>query len=521
LQDDYVKFLRFSQWKIQKTGYGVLGMITNHGFLDNPTFRGMRQSLMKTYDEIYILDLHGNSLKKERMPDGGKDENVFDIRQGVAISLFIKNKKPLGHKVFHKDLFGLREEKYRWLESNAFSKDDFVELKPEAPWHFFIPRHTEEIKHYLRWKSINEIFPINSTGIKTHRDHFVIEFDENTLRNRIVQFRNLSVPDEIIRQSYNLKDNRDWKLSEARKRMASDENWADSFQEIEYRLFDTRKICYSKILIDWPRLDVMKNILEKNIGLITCRQISSKAWQHSFISNKLVDDSTISNKTKERSYFYPLYIYPDKKSQETKPGVTMMMIFEPAEAYGKKANIEPHIFASLKKAYGADPAPEDILFYIYAVFYSNVFREKYAEFLKIDFPRVPFTSNYDLFLTFGKFGEQLADLHLLRSKTLEPPIAKFMGTGENDRIEKIKYSEDENCIYINDDKYFEGIESQVWNFHIGGYQVLQKYLKDRKGRLMDEAPRYCRIVTALSKTIQIQEKIDEIYPEVEKGLIEF
>lgn len=153
--------------------------------------------------------------------------------------------------------------------------------------------------------------------------------------------------------------------------------------------------------------------------------------------------------------------------------------------------------------------------------YSNIYRKTYAEFLKIDFPRVPFTADYDLFKKMGELGKQLVNLHLLKSPALDPPVAKYQGSGTNDRIDKITYKEDEQRIYINEDKYFEGVAPEVWNYHIGGYQVLQKYLKERKGRNMDDAPRYCRIITALSKTIEIQKQIDEIYPEIEIDLVQF
>jgi hypothetical protein len=188
LQDDYVKFLRFAQWKIQKAGFGIVGMITNHSYLDNPTFRGMRQSLMKTFNEIYILDLHGNSLKKETTPEGSKDENVFDIRQGVAIALFVKQKDKKGCKVFHADLYGFREVKYDWLNNN-FKANNYKPIQPESPYYFLVKRDTEKIKEYLTWKSINELFPINSVGIVTSRDEFVIDFDKNTLKNRIAQWK--------------------------------------------------------------------------------------------------------------------------------------------------------------------------------------------------------------------------------------------------------------------------------------------------------------------------------------------
>ena len=521
LQDDYVKFLRFAQWKIQKSGYGIVGMITNHGYLDNPTFRGMRQSLMKTFDEIYIIDLHGNSLKKEKTPEGTKDENVFDIRQGVAIALFVRNKKAKRSRVFHLNKYGLREEKFEWLNKNAFNENNYIVIEPTSPWYFFIPRHTKSIRHYLEWKSITEVLPINSSGITTHRDNFVIDFNENRLRNRILQFRNLSVPDEVIINAFKLKDSHDWKVSDARKRISKDANWNTYYRKILYRPFDIRSIYYNEKMIDRGRPEVMRHMLKENISLCFVRQFSGNIpYSHFLISEHMVDNRAFFS-SKGNIQQAPLYIYPDRQKQNARTGTTMMMVFEHQAPYGRKPNIAAVVFEMLKKTYSKRPFPEDILFYIYGVFYSNIYRQTYAEFLKIDFPRVPFTDNYDLFKKMGKFGKELADLHLLKSRALDPPIAKYQGKSKNDHIEKISYREDERRIYINKDKYFEGIAPEVWNYHIGGYKVLHKYLKDRKGRNMDDAPRYCRIVTALSKTIEIQKKIDEIYPEIENNLIEF
>ena len=512
LQDDYVKFLRFAQWKIQTSGYGIVGMITNHSYLDNPTFRGMRQSLIKTFDEIYILDLHGNSLKKEKCPDGSKDENVFDIRQGVAIALFVRNKEAKKPKVFHLDKYGLREEKYEWLDKNEFNENKYHEIQPDSPWHFFIPRNTKKIKYYLEWKSITEVFPVNSAGVKTHRDNFVINFDENVLKSKILQFRNLSVNDEILLEAFNLKNTSSWNIKEARERISSDDNWDKCFKDITYRPFDVRRIYYSDSLIDRPRRELMRHMLEENNCLVIGRQGQvvglEHLWNLIFISENIIDTNIYY---RGGGLLLPLYIYPDKNKKD---------LFNQHQSK-KQPNIPPSLFERLSAIYGHKPTPEEIFYYIYGVFYSNIYRETYAEFLKIDFPRVPFTADYNLFKKMGELGKELADLHLLKSPVLSPPVAKYQGSADNDRVEKITYKEDEQRIYINKDKYFEGIVLDVWNYHIGGYQVLNKYLKDRKGRIMDDAPHYCRIVTALNKTINIQKKIDEIYPEVEKELIDF
>jgi predicted helicase len=525
LQDDYVKFLRFAQWKIQKSGYGIVGMITNHGYLDNPTFRGMRQSLMKTFDEIYILDLHGNSLKKETTPEGGKDENVFDIQQGVAIALFVRNKKQKESQVFHMDLFGLRENKYDWLGKNEFLKDNYMQIKPHSPYYFLVKRNTLNIQHYLGWKKINDIFPVNNVGIVTSRDHFVISFNKNELKNKILQFKNLSQPDEIIAQAFNLKDKSTWKIKDARKNVTNVNDIDTNIKEILYRPFDKRYIFYHQAMIERMRHEVMRHMLKENIAIITARSNKSSEMDHFFITDSMMETKCGERTT--QSAMFPLYTYPDKEKSD-------LFNYTKTE---KEANIPNFLFDKLSSCYGQKHAPEEILYYIYGVFYSNIYRETYAEFLKIDFPRVPFTADYDLFKKMGELGKELADLHLLKSPALDPPIAKYQGGGDNDRIEKIAYKEDEQRIYINKNKYFEGIAPEVWNYHIGkyfegiapevwnyhigGYQVLRKYLKDRKGRIMNDAPRYCRIITALSKTIEIQEKIDEIYPEVEKELVNF
>jgi len=511
LQDDYVKFLRFAQWKIQKSGFGIVGMITNHGYLDNPTFRGMRQSLMKTFDEIYIIDLHGNSLKRETTPNGGKDENVFDIRQGVAIALFVKNKEKKESLIYHADLYGLRQEKYDWLDKNEFLKENYLPVKPQTPYYFFRKHDTETIKKYLVWKKINEIFPLNGVGMTTARDNFVIDFDRFKLENRIRLFKNSKFDDEDLHNFFQINKKKGWNIRKAWEMLQSisDIELKKYILTIAYRPFCYRYIFWHDSVVWRTVRRVMYHMLKKNIGIMICRQISSNNWTHSLISENLIDNSLISNRTKERTYIFPLYLYPDEKKKD---------LFNYAQSE-KAPNIMPLIFEKLNECYGRKPTPEEILYYIYGVFYSNIYRETYAEFLKIDFPRVPFTSDYDLFMKMEKLGKELAALHLLKSSELDLPIAKYQGSGDNDRIEKVTYKEDEQRIYINKEKYFEGITPEVWNYHIGGYQVLHKYLKDRKDRMMDDAPRYCRIVTALYKTIEIQKQIDNIYPEIEKNLV--
>jgi type I restriction-modification system DNA methylase subunit len=509
LQDDYVKFLRFAQWKIHKAGKGIVGMITNHSYLDNPTFRGMRQSLMNTFNEIYILDLHGNSLKKETTPSGGKDENVFDIRQGTAIALFVKQEQKSGCKVFHLDLFGLRDDKYRWLEKNDFCQELYEKIHPQSPYYFFIKRDTENIQNYLKWHKITDIFPVNSVGIVTARDKLTIQWSENDVLKTIMHFSSLEP--KMARIAYNLgKDVRDWKVNFAQKDLVDSELDRNKVVPILYRPFDTRYTYYtgkSRGFLCMPRPEVMQHMLEReNIGLITTRQMDKSGIEPVFISDKIIDSHSITSAV-SISYFFPLYLHPPLDKHD---------LFV-AEGETKKVNIAFGVLADLKRKYKKQPEPEEILYYIYAVLYSNIFREKYAEFLKIDFPRVPFVKSYDLFEKAADLGKKLAQLHLLKSSELNYPISKFKGEGDDFVISKPVYKSEEERIYINREKYFDNVTEEVWNYHIGGYQVLAKYLKSRKGRKMEEVRHFCKVITALQKTIELQNEIDVVFLEMEKS----
>jgi len=556
LQDDYVKFIRFAQWKIEQAGEGVLGFITNHSYLDNPTFRGMRQSLMNTFNGIYILNLHGNSLKKEKCPDGSKDENVFDIQQGVAIALFVKKQeekddplpsmfrpspqkslfaeeipeeKPKRHKcnVFHAEVWGLRKYKYDWLLQNDLKTTKWQKLSPKSAFYLFIPREEKLLKGYEKYPKITNIFPINSVGIVTSRDDFVIDFDKEALKRRIRMFRDEKMPDEIIRQTFNLVDKSNWKLKVARENVRKDDNWESSIKKILYRPFDDRWVFYHDAVIERSRREVMHNMLTgENIALITSRLTKGEVFRHAQVTRNIVEVICMSPKTSNNGFVFPLYLYPltDKKavgnSKKRSFGSTMML-FEPKADYEvKKPNLSPSIVKQLIKAYKKAPSPEQIFFYIYAIFYSNIYRAKYAEFQKIDFPRIPFTKDYKLFCKISEYGNKLVDLHLLKSSGLDSSVVRLKGKGEN-RVEKIKYEQDK--VFINKIQYFEGIVPQIWGYQIGGYQVCGKWLKDRKGRKLslDDIKHYCRVATCLQKTIEIQKEIDKIYSEIEKETIEF
>lgn len=477
LQDDYVKFIRFSQWKIDQAGEGVLGFITNHSYLDNPTFRGMRQSLMNSFDEIYILDLHGNSLKKEKAPDGSKDENVFDIQQGIAIAFFIKYKDGKKKQVYHQEIYGLREAKYDWLDKHSIRNVKWKKVAPHSEFYFFIPTDDKLANHYYSFNKITEIFPINSVGIVTARDNFVIDFDKPTLERRIRDFINPKIDDEILKRSYGLSENQSWKIKDQREKLKKDLDWKDSLTKILYRPFDERWILYHDEMIERTRREVMDNLLNKeNIALITSRMTKGEVFKHVQISNKIIEVICMSPKTSNNGFVFPLYIYLKMKEKRGKPHIQMMM-FEPEVEYqARQPNIKSELIEELKKNFKKGVTPEEIFYYIYAVLYSNRYRTKYVAFLKIDFPRIPFTKNYKLFIQLGKLGKQLADLHLLKSKDLDKTISKFPIDGSN-KVEKPKY--EDTKVWINKEQFFDGIKEEVWKYQIGGYQVCEKWLKDR------------------------------------------
>lgn len=503
LHDDYVKFIRFAEWKINQADKGVIGYITNHNYLDNYTFRGMRQHLIKSFDEVYVLDLHGNSLRKEKCPDGSKDENVFDIRQGVAISFFIKNgaSKDRHCRVSHSEIWGLRKKKYEWLDSGELTTTEWREIHPHSPFYFFVPRKEKYKKLYAKYWKVTDIFPINSVGIVTSRDNFVTDFDKNALMGRIRMFRDLSLSDETIRKEFKLRDTSTFELRKSRETLSHDRDWEKHLTKVLYRPFDVRYIYYASAVVERPLYKTMRHMMQSNVGLLAMRQVSlDEAYTHFFVSEHIVDNRAFLS-SKGIGQLFPLFQYENSE---------------------RTPNIQSTLTKKLKENYHKEVEALEILHYMYAIFYSNTYRTKYTEFLNIDFARVPFTANYELFIKMAKLGKKLMDLHLLKSELLGVITAKFQGKGDN-IVEKPVYDEEGNRVYINKTQCFEEVEKDVWEYQIGGYQVLSKWLKYRKKRKLSlrDIKHYCRVVTALKNTIEIQEEIDKLYPDVEKDITEF
>ncbi|MBI2423131.1 MAG: DNA methyltransferase [Candidatus Hydrogenedentes bacterium] len=538
LNDDYVKFIRFAQWRIEQTGYGILAFITNHGYLDNPTFRGMRRSILRTFDDIYIVDLHGNSKRKETAPDGSKDENVFDIQQGVAIGIFVK--RPDGSSsqiasVRHADMWGVREAwdhspdgsrtlcggKYAALYSSDTETLEWTNVTPLSPTYLFVPQDNPRLLEYEAGWSIVSAMPVNSVGIATARDRLAIHMTPDEVWKTVSEF--VTMPVETAREHYGLgADVQDWKVHLAQEDVLSSGPGKKYLSPILYRPFDRRWTYYtaqSRGFLCRPRPQVMRHMQSTgNLGLATTRSIEiGRGWEHVFCTRDIVEHHTVS--LKEVNYLFPLYLYP-KNGAEVED-LEEYAVREEAEQYGitRKPNLSPEFLddlskqtklafvldgtGDLKKTFG----PEDVFHYIYAVLHSPGYRERYAEFLKRDFARVPLTSDRALFRTLCELGARLVKLHLLDDVPSGP--ASYPVTGGN-TVEKPRYVDDLQRVYINDTQYFDHLPRNVWDFHVGGYRVCEKWLKDRKGRSLGfgEREHYLKAVSALGETIQCMRRID-------------
>ncbi|MDR1841777.1 MAG: N-6 DNA methylase [Holophagales bacterium] len=524
INDDYVKFIRLGQYFVDKNKSGIVAFITNHGFLDNPTFRGMRYSLLSSFDKIYIIDLHGNAKKKETAPDGGPDENVFNIQQGVSINIFVKT----GQKhngaladVYHYDLWGAREEKYDYLHSHdvygthkkqGFSEVLFKTLNPKAPEYFFVPKDYRGKAKYDKGFSVADLFPINSMGIATARDEFTIYESAKMLNSVIKDF--LSITDEEAREKYNLgKDARDWSVAGARSDLLSGKH---NIVPITYRPFDIRYTCYSGVTKGFhcmPRSDVMRHLVNVNNLALCLIRINRDDLCTVFVVHQIVDKTIIS--AKDNASIFPLYLYPDQDNkQETlpKPNLNMDMVEKIAKGLGLRFNMENDLFA---RGGRNKFTPIDLFDYIYAVLHSIEYREKYKEFLKIDFPRIPYPTDAHEFRRLAKLGAELRSLHLMEHPALDKPIAKYPLEGSN-IVEKPRYETEDaglaGRVWINDYQYFDKVPLAAWEYYIGGYQPAKKWLKDRQCRALtyDDIEHYQRIITALKRTCDIQQDIGAV-----------
>jgi len=538
INDDYVKFIRLSHKYIMQTGFGIVSFITNHSWLDNPTFRGMRASLMKDFDEIHVIDLHGNAKKKESTPktliNQGQDKNVFDIAQGVAIlslqrgiqsqSATSKDKKSQANEqakkqesqkacISHADVWGSREYKYSWLNHNDLPSTGFKQVFPALPHLLFIPRNESLAQGYEQWWKVTDVMPFNSVGIVTARDSLTIQFTQKELKQTIRNFSSLTA--EEAREHFHLgKDSRDWRVEWAQNDLNEVGLSEDFIKSINYRPFDQRKTFYTgttKGFHCMPRGEVMGSLLSNktNYFLGICRQVKSGNWSHALIGNGLVESCYISNRTSEISTILPLW--------GIKNGKTFL-------------NLNPRFLAELSSALNvpSDPAhcglpqsvtAEDVLAYFYAVLHAPSYRQHYAEFLKSDFPRIPIRTSEkllfaDLWHSLVPPGRALINLHLMQSR-FTSKHADFPICGNN-TVTRISFElpdgEFFGRVWINSSQYFNHVPLSTWKYVIGAYQICEKWLKDRRGRLLtkDDLLHYQKIVIALSETIKLTGEIETI-----------
>jgi len=483
INDDYVKFIRFAEAMVEKNGEGVVAMITAHGYIDNPTFRGMRWHLRQTFDKIYILDLHGNSNKKETAPDGSEDKNVFDIKTGVSVIFGVKTsgakKKELA-TVFKADLYGKREAKFAALDEATLLNDiEWHKLPKENNVWILQGKEKEE---YDKGFLVNELFPINTVGMVTSRDEFVIASEKNLLEDRLKDFLNLS-PSEA-KNKYHLKENKKWRIVNAQKSDYCQSN----IIPFSYRPFDNQYVYYHDDFIERTRKKVMQHLLDgNNIALMFRRAVHKDTYGLTFVVDRVVRADNYGDFS-SLPQFAPLYLI--------------------AEDGDKVPNLDTDIVAAIQAVAG-ETTPEDILDYIYAFLHAPSYREKYAELLKSDFPRVPYPNDKETFWKLVPLGTRLRELHLLTHPDIRQAITTFPEAGD-DTVSKLAYKD--GRVYINEDQYWDGVPEAVWNFYVGGYQPAQKYLKDRKDKKLtsDEFANYERMIVSLNETIKVMTEIDEV-----------
>ena len=518
LQGDYVKFVRWAQWRIDKNGEGVIGYIVNNGFLSGIIFRGMRQSLMNSFNTIYCFNLHGSSRIGEIIPDGETDENVFDIQQGTAILLCVKEHDNVAPaKIYYADLWGSRAEKYATLSHTDIQSTTWTELTPDSPFYHFVPRHNQHIEEYEAGWELTDIFQASSIGIITARDRLTIHGTPEAVRTTVTDFASLS--ESEARQQYSLpRDSSDWQIRLAQEDLRNHPDAEQHIVPIHYRPFDTRYTYYtgqSRGFHCRPRPAIMSHLLMgENLALCTHRIIRSAiTWQHIFVTNRITDGNCVSN-TDGPTHVFPLYLYPSPE--------------ELAFSTERSLNFKPAFLTALSEALGLPQvapfnlpegiSPEEVLAYIYAILYSPKYRERYYDFLKYGFPRIPLPQDIEHFRTLAALGQRLIDSHLLKdispadvapTGTRVPAVHRFEGEGDG-IVAQVQYSD--GRVWINPTQYFTDVPLAVWEYEIGAYQVCEKWLKDRRGAVLSHAEvrQYRAILVAVAETLRVMEAIDGV-----------
>jgi predicted helicase len=487
LDDDYIKFIRLAESLIEKNGNGIVAMITNNSFIDGITHRQMRKHLLETFDSIYIVDLHGSSKKKETALDGSKDENVFAIQQGVSISILVKKdskKKGLG-TVYYSELYGKQKNKFEALDNATINNLDWSNLDYKEPYYFFVPKDFSTSMEYEKGFKLDELFRVSNSGVKTDRDSLFIDMDKSLLEKRVQKLLSGDY-DDGFKNKYRVVDSGSYKLIDKIKNKHFDVN---NIQQIQYRPFDYQWIYYDPKLISRPADKVMSHFVNKdNYGLITLR-INGENDEFVALTTKMIAEK--GSLPRGNYSVFPLYLY-------TKDGA-------------KISNFEKDITSKITAILNSEPTSEDFFDYIYSILNSPKYRNRYKEFLKIDFPRIPYPKSTDSFGVLVKYGRQLRELHLLESAKFNQLITTYPESG-NDKIESGYPKFKNNKVHINEKQYFGNIPEGIWNFYIGGYQPARKWLKDRQERILssEDLNHYQKIIISLTETERIMKEIDKV-----------
>jgi len=505
VSNDYVKFVRFAQWRIEQTGYGILGFVTSHSWLDNPSFVDMRASLMKTFDTLYIIDAHGDSVKNEKPPPGTEDQNIFDIQQGVAISLMVRTgRSSSGTKTIqHYDLWGSRQEKYDWLEANSVNSTSWTSLNPEPPKRLFVPQRqsTGLAAEYDAAWSVADIMNVNGDpvpGFVTTHDDFAISYTGAEALAKVESLLATSTEEEA-RALFKLCAQDQW-LYERAKANLTRKGARKALISVAFRPFDTRVTIYDRNVLVHRRERMSRHMLKPNVALSVPKNAEVLGGEGTYLFFCTDRPTDYNMYRRGGAHLLPLYVYPDEKQLD---------LLADADA-GPQENVSAEFRSALEAGLGRKLIPASEIFaYIYAVLWSAGYNKRYRRFLNRGFARVPVTSDARRFDKLARLGQNLIDVHLMKKRAADEPGYPVAGDDEVSKIEKKG-----DRVYINPDQYFEGVSDAAWGLEIGAHPVAYTWLKYRKERAdprltFDELEAFRGIIAALDETIRIQGEIDK------------